>query len=73
MPPPACHHCCRGARPCPRGAGGPRRARSRQARDLARGPGGHRRPEPGERHCERHEHGPDDDQAGAMRSSGSPG
>src|SRR5436309_4353842 len=36
------------------------------------GSGGHRRPQPGARHCERHEHDPDDAGPG-MRSSGSPG
>jgi hypothetical protein len=65
---PACHDRCRGSAesaealevcvaPLPLAAAGPG--------DLARGRAGHRRPQPGARHCERHEHGPDNDWAGA--------
>ena len=65
---PACHDRCRGS------AGpaealevcvAPLRLTAAGPGDLARGRAGHRRPQPGARHCERHEHGPDNDWAGA--------
>ena len=34
---------------------------------------GHRQPQPDARHCERHDHGDGDGQAGGVRSCGSPG
>ena len=39
---------------------------------LSRAQVGHRRPQPGARHCERHEHGPDDDRAGACAPPAAP-